>query len=125
MPKLTYKGVDYQITELTISASGPESGFCTTEILDSMGREMASVPGQNGFAEAVASAMAAAPDLLESANEFLPILERQLQSLLPSHPELAEQVRKESSAWCIANNRVKRLRAAIAKAEGRLHGTVL
>jgi len=70
---------------------------------------------RGGSDEAMANArlIAAAPDLLAACTEFLPILERQLDSINPGGAA------EGSKAFACATERVERMRAAIAKAEGR------
>ena len=60
--------------------------------------------------DADASLMIAAPELLASCVEFLPILERQLESINPGGAAEA------SAAFQFAKARVDRMRAAISKA---------
>ncbi len=63
-----------------------------------------------GKTEERANLMAAAPELLASCIEFLPILDRQLASINPGGAAEASQ------AYQFAKARVDRMRAAIAKA---------
>jgi len=85
------------------------------DILDERGRDVVTVYGggvETESREANARLIAAAPDLLEACQEFLPILERQLASVNPGG------IADGSVAVQTATARIERLRASITRATG-------